>query len=85
MLNKLSPYIGKLVLAHLTVGDSYIYVGQFSLKRSRTAFNTFNAVVEIINLSPSADFFIYRIGNYADVVFKHIGLNRVAVAGSFVY
>ena len=62
VLHKPPPHVCQLVLAHLPVRYTYIYIGQLGFKHPCAALNAFNAVVQVINLSSAAYFLIYRVG-----------------------
>ena len=79
VLDKLLPYVGHLVLAHLTVchGDSSL--GEKLLQSVRAGEYALDAVVYVVDLSASAELAHYRLHDRADVVLDDIGLHGVSV------
>ena len=80
-LDKPSPYIKKLFLAHSSVCDSDIRFGYHRMNICGAGIYAFNAVVDIVNLSVAAKLLIYRLRYNSSVMLDNVCGYRVTVAG----
>ena len=67
------------------MGKGNARIGKVALKRRGAGGNAFNVVVKIEHLTAPAKLLFNCFKYNAPVVFHNIGLNRVAVLGSFLY
>ena len=80
-LDKPSPYIEQLLLAHSAVRYADIGIRHHRMNIGGAGIYTFYAVMNIIYLTVSAQLLANRLCYYSPVVLYHIGCYRVAVAG----
>ena len=80
-LDKPSPYIEKLFLAHSSVCYPDIRFGYHRMNICGAGIYAFNAVVDIVNLSVAAKLLIYRLCYNSSVMLDNVCGYRVTVAG----
>ena len=81
---KFSPHFAEFVFGHFSVTDSDICIGKHSLDFSGFLFNILNPVIEIVNLTATAEFLLHCLNKNGHIMLDNIGLNRLSVLGSFL-
>ena len=84
MVNQALPYLGKLLLAHLSVGNHDGGIRQKLLDGRSTAVNSIHTVMQIKYLSAAPEFLVHRLGQNSPVMLHDIGLNRLTVLRGFL-
>ena len=85
MFHQLLPYIGHLVLAHLSVSYSDSRLGKHFLQTRSTGTDSLHAVVYVVDLSSAAELPYYSLNYRTHVVLYNVGLHGISVLWRLLY
>ena len=81
VVQQLLPDRGDLFFGHLAVGDADARAGHQLVQTGRALFDAVDTVVQVIDLAAARELLADGFGHDALVVFKHIGLDGLALDG----